>query len=333
MAILGETIKRGYIAATIVAATLAIAGTATFANAENVYNPFEPIELDPGALDAKSSTYQFASQSSGVNAVDGLNLTYGFVGGTLDGVANGMGLISVSTAIPYIPSFAVQGDLAFGYYDGTSADKSAAAALHIFWRDPGVGMLGIYGDWGYLSPIHSGRLGVETAYYSGQWSFDGLFAMEFGQNVYTKFVDEIDVSYYYNENTRISVGHRITSRGNVGNIGFEKQFGEMAGSQWSVFGEAEAGEDDFYQVFVGIKASIGTGAANSLIDRDRNNTVKIRIPRNLASITQCAGVDEPFPAPNWLTDIHLIKPGSMTETLCASESELNAVSSKGIFNP
>ena len=64
-------------------------------------------ELDPVALDANSSTFQFASQSTGVKAVDGLNFTYGFVGGTLDGVANGMGLISLSTAIPHFSSFAV----------------------------------------------------------------------------------------------------------------------------------------------------------------------------------------------------------------------------------
>jgi len=289
--------------------------------------------IDPKPLIYQVSDETNFQQPTSTAAVDGLNFTYGVLGGSLDGVANGMGLISVSTAMPYFSSFGIQGDLAYGLYDGNRAASSAAAALHIFWRNPGVGMLGIYGDWGYLSPVHSGRLGVETAYYSGQWTVEGLFAMEFGQNVYTKFVDEVDLSYYVDDNTKVSVGHRLIARGNVINVGFEKQFGENAGSPWSIFGEAEAGEDDYYQVFAGIKATLGTGDATSMIARDRGQNVRIRIPRNLASVTQCAVVDEPFPAPKWLTNIHLITPGSMTETLCASRKSLNRVSSTGIFKP
>ena len=289
--------------------------------------------IDPKPLIYQVSDETNNNQQASSAAVDGVNFTYGALGGLLDGVSNGMGLISVSTAIPYFSSFGIQGDLAYGLYDGNRAASSAAAALHIFWRNPGSGMIGIYGDWGYLSPVHSGRLGLETAYYSGQWTVEGLFAMEFGQNVYTKFVDEIDLSYYFDDNTKVSIGHRFIARGNVFNIGFEKQFSEYAGSPWSVFGEAEAGEDDYYQFFAGIKASLGTGTATSMIGRDRGQNVRIRIPRNLASVTQCANVDNPFPAPNWLTDLHLITPGSMTETLCASKKSLNRVSSTGIFKP
>jgi len=289
-------------------------------------------------IDPKPLIYQAAddsnyNQQASSAAVNGINFTYGVLGGALDGVGNGMGLISISTPMPYFSSFGIQGDLAYGLYDGNQATSSAAAALHIFWRNPGTGMIGIYGDWGYLSPVHSGRLGMETAYYNGQWTVEGLFAMEFGQNVYTKFVDEIDFSYYIDDNTKVSMGHRFIARGNVFNMGFEKQFGAYAGSPWSIFGEAEAGEDDYYQVFAGIKATLGSGTATSMMGRDRGESVRIRIPRNLASVTQCANVDNPFPAPKWLTNIHLITPGSMTETLCASKKSLNRVSSTGIFKP
>ncbi len=280
-----------------------------------------------GMLDPKPITYQSS------NAVDGFNFTAGVLGGTVDGTGNGMGLISISTPMPYFSSFGIQGDLAYGLYDGDKASSSAAAALHIFWRNPGKGMIGIYGDWGYLSPVHSGRLGLEAAYYSGQWSIDGLFAMEFGQNVLTKFVDEIDVSYYVDDNTRLSVGHRFTSRGNVGNVSFERQFGETAGSAWSLFGEAEIGEDDYYQVFAGVKATFGTGGATTLMARDRGQNARVRVPRNLASITQCAKVDNPFAAPRWLTDTGLITAPSTTETLCGSKRTLNRYSSSGIFKP
>ena len=307
-------------------AMMALAVISTSAHAADI--------LDPKPMVDQYSTQADTQDISGSNnAVDGLNFTAGLLGGSLDGSANGMGLISLATPFPYFSSFGVQGDLAYGLYDGTRASSSAAAALHIFWRNPGVGMLGIYGDWGYLSPVHSGRLGLEAAHYSGQWSIDGLFAMEFGQNVDTKFVDEIDLSYYVDDNMKVSLGHRLTARGNVANVSFEKQFGETAGSAWSIFSEAEAGQDDYYQVFAGIKASLGNTIATTLIGRDRNSNVKIRIPRNLASITQCANVDTPFPAPKWLTDLHLITPGSMTETLCDSKNTLRKLSSSPIFKP
>ncbi len=283
-----------------------------------------------GLVDPKPMSYQVTGSPTG-NAVDGINATIGVLGGTLDGTGNGMGLLSVSTSV--FSSFGIQGDLAYGLYDGNRASESAAAALHIFWRNPGSGMIGVYGDWGYLSPVHSGRFGIEAAIYSGQWTIEGLIGVEFGQNVYATYFDEVDVSYYVDDNTRISLGHRFSSRGNIVNIGFEKQFGDMVGSAWSVFGEAEAGEDDYYQVFAGLRASLGSGSSATLMGRDRNNGVRIRIPRNLASVTQCAGVDNPFPTPQWLTNLGLIDNGSMTETLCGSKASLNRVSSTGIFKP
>ena len=314
MNIIGDKILRGIGIGAL--AALSVVGGHGVSNAQDL-------------LDPKPMTYQ----SGSTDAVDGVNFTLGALGGSLDGAGNGMGLISISTAIPYFSSFGIQGDLAYGLYDGVNAETSAAAALHVFWRNPGVGMLGIYGDWGYLSPVHSGRLGLEASHYSGQWTIEGLFAMEFGQNVLTKFVDEVDVSYYFDENRKVSFGHRLTSRGHVANVGFEVQFGEGAGTAWSVFGEAEAGQDDYYQVFAGIKTTFGASGAKTMMARDRASTVRIRIPRNLASASQCANVDNPFPAPKWLTDVGLIKAPSTTEILCDSKDTLNQYSSSGIFKP
>lgn len=280
-----------------------------------------------GVLDPKPMAYQ-----SSYKAVDGFNFNFGVIGGSLDGVSNGMAMTSVSLPIPYFSNFGIQGDLAYGLYDGVNADTSAAAALHIFWRNPGVGMLGIYGDWAYLNPVHAGRLGMEGAIYNGNWTLDGFAGMEFGQNVYTKFVEEVDLSYYFDENTKMSIGHRFMARGNVANLGFEKQFAGGPGSAWSLFGEAEIGEDSYFQAFLGLRASFG-GNAPSLMARDRQSMVHNRIPRNLAAITQCATVDTPFPAPSWLTNVGLINKGSYTEDLCASKRSLNRVSSTGIYNP
>ena len=62
-------------------------------------------------------------------------------------------------------------------------DSLEDVAGHLFWRDPSLGMVGLYADFGELSPIHYGRLGIEGSYYSEDWSIDALIGFEYGQNV------------------------------------------------------------------------------------------------------------------------------------------------------
>ena len=264
-------------------------------------------------------------------AVDGINGSLSLTGGSLGGAVDGLLVASVSAPVPYLASLGFQFDFASGRYDGVTGSVARAAAGHLFWRNPAVGMLGIFSDYGKLNSLHFGRLGIEGALYHGPWTIDGMLGMEFGQNVLTRFVDEIDISYNFNKNFKASVGHRITARGHMGNIGFEKQFAAYENVAWSIFGTAEAGEDDFSQAFLGVKASFGSNGAGSLEERDRSKGVKVRIPSNLASITQCGKVDTPFRDPQWLHDIKLVHQHNSTH--CASKSDINKRSSTGIFKP
>jgi hypothetical protein len=238
---------------------------------------------------------------------------------------------SVATPLPYLSSLGFQLDLAIGKYDGVSGTDTGAAAGHLFWRNPDVGMLGAFADFGNINSLHYGRIGVEGAKYHGSWTLNVMFGMEFGQNVLTRFVDEVDISYHFNENFKASIGHRLTARGHLGNIGFEKQFYARKNIAWSVFGLAEAGEDNFTQAFLGVKASYGSKGAGSLQTRDRSKGVRIRIPRNLASITRCGEVDKPFRDPQWLYDIKLVS--QLNNIHCASKSDINKRSSTGAFRP
>ncbi len=147
--------------------------------------------------------------------------------------------------------------------------------------------------------------------------------MQFGQHFETGFIDEVDLSYYFTDNFRASIGHRLTSRGHVGNISFESLVPELGVQGLSVFGEFEAGEDNYVGGFGGVRLAFGSGASNSgtLIERDRQASVQVRIPRNITSVTQCGDLDVPKPA----TSLR----GQQTN-LCASEDEINAVSTPGI---
>ena len=242
-------------------------------------------------------------------AVDGINFKVSALTGVVGGFANHMLVASVATPFPYFEQFGAQLDLGVGNYRHDY--NSAAAGLHLFWRDPSLGMLGIYGDWAYVNPEHAGRVGVEAALYRGQWSLDVLAGVQFGQHVFTRFIDEVDLSYYFTENFKGSVGHRLTSRGHAANIGFEYMPEGYNG--WSLYGEAEAGQDDYYGAWVGVRYSFGTGKANTLMERDRTADPVVRIPRNIASVTQCGILANSKPQNWWRSEM---------TSLCASADEI-----------
>lgn len=242
-------------------------------------------------------------------AVDGINFKVSALTGVIGGYGNHMIIASAATPVPFFNRFGAQLDLGIGSY--RSDYLSAAAGLHLFWRNPAMGMLGIYGDWGYVNPEHAGRVGIEASLYLDRWTVDIFAGKQFGQHVFTKFVDEVDLSYYFTDNLRGSVGHRLTSRGNVGNVGFEYMLGNSNG--WSVFGEAETGEDDYHGAWLGLRYSFGSGGAKTLIERDRTADPVVRIPRNLASVTQCGDITPHKPKTWWRSSM---------SNLCASESEI-----------
>ncbi len=255
-------------------------------------------------------------------AVDGINFKLSAVSGAVGGYSNHMFVGSVATPL-FTDAFGMQLDLGIGKF--REEYTSAAAGLHLFWRDPDVGLLGVYGDWGYVNPEHAGRVGVEGSIYNGRWTLDAFAGVQFGQHVMTEFVDEVDLSYYFTDNFRGSIGHRLISRGHVGNVSFEFMPENSGG--WSMFGEAEYGEDEYHSAWLGLRYSFGQSSASTLIERDRVADPIIRIPRNLASVSRCGHIDDP-------ADYYESWNGFEThdsEHLCASRDELrkrNAVEGK-----
>jgi len=279
--------------------------------------------LDPKPLAQQSFS---EDSSAGGASVDGYNFEFSVLGGFFDRnvlgeASNAQFTTSFSAPLPYFESLGFQIDAGIGVYDGDFT--SAAAGLHIFHRDPSVGLIGLYGDWGYTNPEHAGRVGIEAAVYNDRWSLDVLVAGQFGQHVFTEFVDEVDLSYYFTDNFRGSIGHRLTSRGHVGNVSFEHQLTDAGLDGVSIFGEFEAGDDNYTAAWGGLRYATGTGASHSgsLIERDRQGSIQVRIPRNLASISQCGRLDTPIPADSLRSSIRI---------LCADENDINSRSTAGI---
>ena len=99
----------------------------------------------------------------------------------------------------------------FGYQiDGALAGGDLNAfggvGLHVFWRDPNVALLGLYGD--YVSPPGGNdlwRIGVEGEAYLGRFSLEGFAGYQHvtsaGRDYFT---GDATVAYYPIDNLRLS---------------------------------------------------------------------------------------------------------------------------------
>lgn len=246
-------------------------------------------------------------------AVDARNGAISLQSGQQGGWDNTMALGSV--ALPVGPGAGLQFDLGAGSY---RADyTSLAAALHLFRRDPARGMVGLYTDWGYVNPEHAGRIGLEGAWYHGRLTVEGLVGVRVGTNVKTEPFDEIDLTWYISDAVKGSVGHRATSRGHVANLSVEIAPKALAG--WSLYGEAETGEDSADSAFAGLRYTFGGPRHDSLMARDRQARVRTRVPRNIVDVTRCG----------WSTESRTTTFGLREESvLCASADELEEIGAR-----
>jgi len=242
-------------------------------------------------------------------AVDRLNFTLSGQVGEQGGYGNDMLLGTL--AIPLGHPFGLQLDVGAGRFDDDY--KSEAGAFHLFWRNPTRAMVGFYGDWGYINPEHAGRVGFEGSYYFERVTLDILVGVNFGQHVDTQGFDEIDLAYYFTDNFKGTLGHRSTTRGQVANIGFE--YMPAQAPNWSVYGQAEAGEDDNHSVFAGVRYEFGSKRQPTLIETDRQSRLPIRVPRNIVNVTRCGKLPEAKPATFWRKKMN---------TMCASRNDLKA---------
>lgn len=242
-------------------------------------------------------------------AVDRLSFSGSVLGGVEGTYDNIMALGSAT--MPLSSRISAQVDFGAGSY--RSEYFAYTAGARVFWRYEGLGVLGFYADYANVDPEHAGRFGVEGAYYFDRVTIEALLGVRTGTNVYDAGFDEIDVSYYITDDLRASIGHRSTSRGQVGNIGVE--YAPRALGGWTFFGEAEAGEDDNHSAFAGLRFTFGDGRYASLIERDRSGPMRTRVPRNIVDVTRCGELPEKQSASFGHRDMSI---------LCASKDELDA---------
>jgi hypothetical protein len=115
-----------------------------------------------------------------VPGVDGFNGKVEPLGGRLANrsIAGNQGAVSFPLGGPV----GVQIDAAFGSFDNRGFGNIAG---HLFWRNPGQGLIGVYTShtlWDQFGGAYVGQVAGEGEFYSGRWTLQGIAGVEFGNS-------------------------------------------------------------------------------------------------------------------------------------------------------
>ena len=212
---------------------------------------------------------------------------------------DGFGGLTGSWSMPLGHLYGAQFDGLFSLRDG---DALSGAGVHLFWRDPGQGLLGVTGSWvGWDADRKQGgytdmfRIGGEGELYFDHFTFAGQTGVQFGDNTDDGSYGRADLKYYATPNLALKLGAEYNEQvEGLGRIGFEFQPGYAGIPGLTLFVNASAGDDDYYKVFGGLR--IYFGAPKSLRDRHRRDDPENRLIDNAAILGQ-GKVSQPAPTP------------------------------------
>lgn len=206
-------------------------------------------------------------------AVSGINGKISVLGGSL--FDEGYGALAGSISVPVGVRYGLQLDGAVGTHDG---EFIGGGAGHLFWRDPSMALLGIYGSHTYHDNLDGSvsRIGIEGEYYWNQFTAKAVVGVEFFDvDIPTDVDDEnffafSDLSYYPLDNLELSVGHRYTAETHALALGVEYQLDQQVFSSGvALFAEGRIGENDYEGIWGGVTFYIGDD--KSLIRRHRED--------------------------------------------------------------
>lgn len=205
----------------------------------------------------------------------------------LDDDDGGLGGLAGSLTLPLAYAYGLQLDAAYARVgDGDFGNLGA----HIFWRDPDVGLIGIYSGYARRSEENIqdlGRIGLETQYFSGQITLDSAVGYRFGdgdEDIYGR----AKVLYYVSDDFMLSGGFAYEDRG-FGTVGAEYQFRSDETMGMSVFAEGLVNEEDDYLVHGGLRVTFGQNM--TLKDRQRRQDPENYVTQDLLA-TEKAQAEE-----------------------------------------
>ena len=187
----------------------------------------------------------------------------------------------------------------------------AGVGAHAFWRDPAVGLLGVYGSGSYFGAINGigvARAAAEGELYLGRFTLEGMAGVEGGKrrtetffspfggvggapflstNIWglkTRFFDKATVSYYITDNFKVSAGQLYTGGKVMATLGAEYGFALSPGVAGALFVDGHIGARNTAGVRGGLKFYFGR-SDKTLIRRHREDDPVINLPIDLLAIS------------------------------------------------
>jgi hypothetical protein len=212
------------------------------------------------------------------SAVDGFNAKWEALGGEINKktLYGSRGALS----IPLAGQWGVQIDGSGGSLQGRDFGSIGG---HLFSRNPSQGLLGIYSsytNWNQFGGVHATQVAGEGEVYAGRWTLQAIAGVEFGNSasnvftntsvvlpavgvpgaittttlvqsydVKTRFVDQVNLKYYFTDNWDGYVGHRYLGGKNALALGSEMGLGLGRGVMGTAFVEARVGSSSFEGVW------------------------------------------------------------------------------------
>ncbi len=212
-----------------------------------------------GAITTADANAQSAPAVSAINGKAAIG------GGAFDD--NAFGFAEGSFTTPLSQNFGFQADGLVGLADD---GELYGAAGHLFWRDPSVALLGLYGG---VTHVDISRdftqyvLAGEGEFYMGQVSIETLIGYGTGERIDDDVVALGNIAFYATDDFRIFGGARYLAEDLHGAAGTEIQFSQ--GSGGAFFAEGRYHDSDRWQAFAGIRFYFG--GPKSLIRRHRED--------------------------------------------------------------
>ena len=201
-------------------------------------------------------------------AVSGLNAKVSAFGGGGDFAGNGdrgLGGIAASITAPILLNLGLQVD---GAYARLGDDNFFDTGAHLFWRDPAVGLIGIYGGYAHIDGFGGqdfGRVGAEAHRFLGNITFEGTAGIRFG-DIPDRAYGSAKLQYYATDNLMFSGGYTYEGR-SFGTLGAEYQLASRDGMGMALFADSQIGNRDTFTVLGGLRLFFGGN--DSLISRHR----------------------------------------------------------------
>lgn len=195
---------------------------------------------------------------------------------------------SASITLPVSHQFGFQAD---GLYSRISDLNFYGGAGHLFWRDPGIGLLGLTGGYLYrdgFDRINTFQAGAEGqvyykaftfGFFAGVGSIDYQYAAPFIDTHPTKFVGRVSADYYPLENLRLGASFTTAFREKMGRGEIEYQT-PIPGV--ALTGEVAVGDHGYDDWLIGVRYYFG--GHKTLRERQRQDDPPGLMPQILQSL-------------------------------------------------